>query len=163
MYASEEESPDWSKRATRVLQTARAKHSFVQANQTVMLPSKDTVEWWTFAGGAANAILARVLEEPLGGRVSFDNLKLTFREGAATSEPRIRDAMRELHGAGRPSLDDGTKLYRPGSTSRLSKFARCLPEALQQEGGARDAFDIPGARATLAEPCINADMGMPVP
>ncbi len=157
VYTGEQEDPAWSKRAREVMRTARTEHDFLQPDRTVLLPRRDTVEWWTFAGGAANALLALILEEELGGRVSLNNVKLTFREKAGSSAARIREALANLHSAGRPAEADAARLFKPGPSARLSKFAPCLPEALQQELGARDAFDVGAAQDTLAEGVVTAD------
>lgn len=154
VYTRQDEDPAWSKRARQVLQTARSSHGFLLPEETVTLAHRDLVEWWTFAGGAANAVLALVLEQNLGARVSCNNLSITFRDGAGTSEPRVRDLLRELRETGRPTIDEASRLFRPGPAARLSKFAPCLPESLQQELGARDSFDVQGARAALAESCV---------
>lgn len=156
IYTSEAEDPAWSKRARQVIRTARAGHAFLLPDRTVLTCTHDTVQWWTFAGGAANTLLAAVLEQSLGGKLVCNNVSLTFRDGAGASESRVRDALRELRDARRPSREDAARFFRPGPTARLSKFAPCLPEALQQELGAREAFDVAGAQAALAEPCVLA-------
>jgi hypothetical protein len=107
--------------------------------------------WWNFAGGAANMLLTQLLEEALGARVSADNFKLTFREKAGVSATAIVDAVAVLRGANRPSPSDAARMFQPGPSARLSKFAPCLPEALQQELGARGAFDVEGARQAVRD------------
>jgi hypothetical protein len=118
-----------------------------------LVPRKDATEWWTFAGGAANVFLALTLDEQLGGRVTADNFKLTFRGDAATSDIRVRELMAALRDSGRPSLRDAVRLFKPGPSARLSKFAPCLPDPVQQEMGAQEAFDVQGAVRALSEPC----------
>jgi ATP-dependent helicase Lhr and Lhr-like helicase len=102
--------------------------------------------------------MVRTMPDPRSGEcvLSFNNLRLIFREAAGTSEIRVRDALCELREGGRPTTEDAARLFKPGPVARLSKFAPCLPEPLQQALGARDAFDVDGARAALAEPCATA-------
>jgi ATP-dependent Lhr-like helicase len=156
VYTNDTEDPAWSKRARTVLGTARAEHEFLQTSGTSLVPRKDTVEWWTCAGGAANVLLALTLEEQLGGRVTADNFKLTFRGDAGASDIRVREAMIALRDGGRPSAEDAARHFKPGPSARLSKFAPCLPEGVQQELGASEAFDVVGARAALGEECVVA-------
>ncbi len=151
VLTSENEDPSWSKRARTVLGTSRAEHTFLRDCASPLYPTKDSVVWWNFAGGSANLLLARLLEEALGARVTADNFRITFREGAGKSAPAIVNAIAALRDAERPTRADAARLFQAGPAARLSKFAPCLPEALQQELGARDAFDVAGASEAVGE------------
>jgi len=130
-----------------VLGTSRAEHAFLRDCASPVYPTKDTVVWWNYAGGAANLLFARLLEESLGSRITADNFKLTFREGAGNNASVVIDAVAALRAQETPTQADAARLFKAGPAAGLSKFAPCLPESLQQELGARDAFDVGGGHA----------------
>lgn len=86
---------------------------------------------WNFAGGRANLLLARVLEERLGERVTASNLHLGFSGKAGESAAGIRQAQAALREAGRPDGADALRYAQGISRGRLSKFQACLPAELE--------------------------------
>ena len=140
--------PAWSQRARRVLETMRAEHGFLREERE-FIDQKDTVEWWTFAGGAANTLLARMLERDLGGRVVARNTNLTLADKAGESVAAVQDCVRRWRAAGGPSVDDARALATLAAKTELSKFEPCLPEAQLGELQMERLFDILGARNAI--------------
>jgi ATP-dependent Lhr-like helicase len=65
----DEMDPRWSQRARRVVTTMRADHAFLRDGEELVEDGTNDITWHNFAGGAANLLLARVLERELGGHV----------------------------------------------------------------------------------------------
>ena len=143
----------WSQRARRVLQTARAEHAFLREGRE-LIDQKATIEWWTFAGGAANTLLARMLERELGGRVIARNTNLTLADKAGESSAAVRDAVRRWTAEGRPSADDARALAALAVRTELSKFEPCLPPEQLGELQMVRLFDVEGARRATASSSI---------
>jgi ATP-dependent Lhr-like helicase len=137
--------PAWSQRARKVLETMRAEHEFLREGRE-FIDQKDTVEWWTFAGGAANTLLARMIERELGGRVVARNTNLTLADKAGESVAAVQECVRRWAAEGRPSADDARTLASLMVRSELSKFEPCLPEMQLRELQMERLFDIEGAR-----------------
>jgi ATP-dependent Lhr-like helicase len=146
-----EEEPDWlTPRAKNALRMERAKHAFLRDEESALLESTGEISWWSFAGGAANLVLARLLERALDDKVSSSNFHITFRGHAAESLAKVRGALEELRTAGRPTLDDAHELASLTAKQRLSKFEPCLPEPALRALQAEKLFDLEGARRGLA-------------
>jgi len=152
---SEDEPVPLTARARRALATERALHAFLKETdvEAPVVEAAAEVSWWTFAGGAANLLLARMLAKELGEKVFSTNFRVTFREGAASSIVRVRDAIETLRAAGRPSDEDALGFASEASKTRLSKFEPCLPPAKLHALQARTLFDLPAARAALSASC----------
>lgn len=150
ILVEEEVEPAWSQRARRVLETMRAEHEFLRDGRG-LLDQKDTVEWWTFAGGAANTLLARMFERELGGRVIARNTNLTLADKAGRSLTAIRHCIRRWHAEGRPSVQDAHTLASAAARAELSKFEPCLPNAQLAELQVSRLFDLRGARSCIGE------------
>lgn len=146
----EDEDPAWSQRARRVLETTRAEHGFLREGRE-LLDQKDTVEWWTFAGGAANTLLARMFERELGGRVIARNTNLTLADKAGNSIAAVRDCIRRWHAEGRPSVQDAHTLASSAARMELSKFEPCLPNEQLAELQMSRLFDLRGAHNCVGE------------
>jgi ATP-dependent Lhr-like helicase len=136
--------PAWSQRAQRVIQTMRAEHAFLSEGRE-LLNQKDTVEWWTFAGGAANTLLARMLEREFGGRVVARNTHLTLADKAGQSVAAVRESLRRWREERRPSAADARALAPATAKAELSKFEPCLPDAQLAELQMSRLFDVHGA------------------
>lgn len=150
-HLASEEEPDWlTPRAKNALRMERAKHAFLRDEESALLESTGEISWWSFAGGAANLVLARLLERALGDKVSSSNFRITFRGHAAESLAKVRGALEELRAAGRPTLDDAHELASLAAKQRLSKFEPCLPEPALRALQAEKLFDLEGARRGLA-------------
>jgi ATP-dependent Lhr-like helicase len=79
------------------------------------------VEWWTFAGGRANACLAAGLEQRAGHPASFDNFTVRFKATAqAAAAAGAIDALRTA------PVDDLLPQVDLRAIDGL-KFSACLP------------------------------------
>lgn len=150
LIVSDDVSPDWSRRAQAKLADLRAEYRDAGAGTAALVPDAHGLRLWTFGGGKANNLLARVLEEALGEKVVVDNLYLGFRGDAARSDAAIRAALAALRLAARPSHADALRLAAGCARGRLSKFQPCLPPRLESELLAESLTDAPAARSVLA-------------
>jgi ATP-dependent Lhr-like helicase len=149
-HLASDDEPDWlTPRAKNALRMERAKHAFLRDGAR-LLEATGEISWWTFAGGAANLVLARLLERAVGEKVSSSNFRITFRGHAAESVAKIRAVLDELHAAGRPTQSDARNLASLAAKQRLSKFEPCLPELALRDLQAEKLFDLEGARSALA-------------
>ncbi len=141
--------PSWSKRATTVMETVRAEH----ANLRDGIPfqqTTDSITWWTFAGGAANLLLARLLEATLGEKVTSRNNTITLKDQAGQSLVALQDALRALAERGGPTLDDArTHCRTSNAKARFSKFDACLPEEQLETLLVEGVLDVEGARRVV--------------
>jgi ATP-dependent Lhr-like helicase len=151
LIASDDVAPEWSRRAQQKLADLRAEDRDAGAGTAALVPDPHGLRLWTFGGGKANNLLARVLEEQLGEKVVVDNLYLGFRGDAARSDAAIRPALSALRLASRPSHDDALRLAEGCARGRLSKFQPCLPPRLESELLAESLTDAPAARSVLAD------------
>jgi ATP-dependent helicase Lhr and Lhr-like helicase len=140
--------PAWSKRAQRVLQTMRIEHGFLRDGEE-FLDQKGGVEWWTFAGGAANTLLARMFERELGGRVVARNTHLTLAGKAGERVAAVRECVRHWRDDRRPTMADARALAPDTAKTELSKFEPCLPVEQLAELQVSRLFDSEGARRAV--------------
>gem|GEM_PF-1809181 len=124
------EHPSWSQRARKKMQELREQHAFLQAEGDTLEPTVTGHRLWTFAGGKRNNLLAKVLEEQLGSKVTNNNLYLSFTEEAGKSEAAIRAALEALQASNRPNHGDALKFAASCARGILSKFESCLPDTL---------------------------------
>ena len=151
VLVSDKPDPSWSKRATESLQELRDEHTFLHDELVPLtdLPSNG-VRWWTFAGGRANNLLARMLETELGGRCVVRNTSIDLRDEAGRSNVAIRQAIHRFAEAGRPNEQD-TQKYADGAVrTRVSKFEECLPEHQLHKLWSRVGLDLHGAEDVVA-------------
>ena len=107
----------WSKRAKEKAQELRHEHPWVYADSTTLLqtPSGE-VQWWTFAGGIANAVLSEQLVP--GHQRRTDNLCIRFPSAVALTDVEV--LLKERLGA--------DFILTPDEDAVASlKFAECLP------------------------------------
>jgi ATP-dependent Lhr-like helicase len=142
--------PAWSQRAQRVIEGLRAQHGFLRDGQEI-LDQKDTVEWWTFAGGAANTLLARMLERELGGRTVSRNTHLTLADKAGESAAAVRECLRQWRIQRRPNAADAEALAALAAKTELSKFEPCMPDVQLAELQIARLFDVAGAQRAIDE------------
>lgn len=142
----------WSQRAQKRIASVRAEHDFLSDERAPLLDKKKEVEWWTFAGGAANTLLAKVLEAELGERLTAQNTHITFREGAAKSTVAIREKIAALRVSGRPTSDDALRFAESAARVPVSKFQQCLPAPLMSDVLAEKLLDVDGAQRVLKAP-----------
>jgi ATP-dependent Lhr-like helicase len=146
---AEENDPAWSQRAVRVLETSRAEHLFLHDEALPLIEDGADLVLWTFAGGAANVLLARILEAELGGRVVSRNTSLTLKEEAGKSAAAVRALLAQWREEHRPTVADARVHAEGAVRGRVSKFQVCLPEALLLDLLVTAAVDVEGARRAL--------------
>ena len=140
-----------SRRAVTTLDMMRSEHAFLAESPAPLLDAPEGITWWTFAGGAANLLLARTLEAELHDQVTSRNTSLTITGQAGKSIAAVRQALRKLKEEARPTEEDALRLAAQSPRQGLSKFAPCLPEDLLQELMAGNLFDVDGAGRVLGE------------
>jgi ATP-dependent Lhr-like helicase len=145
----DDEDSIWSKRAREVIATMRREHEFLQLARAPMLVVGEEISWWTFAGGSANLLLAKLIESELGGTVVVRNESLTCRGSAGESIARLQEWLASLRATGRPNPADAMRLASSAARSRISKFEPCLPESILDRLAAVMVVDIEGAVAVL--------------
>lgn len=152
VLTSEDEDPWWSRRARAVIEAQREEHTFLLREGPCLVPAPGGMRWWTFAGGAANHLLARVLVAMLGKSASADDLGVTLREGAGVSEAGVRMALERLRAEGRPNVADArAAALGMRAAQRVSKFQACLTAEMEGDLLVEALVDLEGARAVLAE------------
>lgn len=140
--------PTWSARAQKVIAEQRQMHLFLRDSPQPFVRDSVGLTWWTFAGGRANLLLARMLESELGGSVIARDSSLTMKAEAAASEFSVRQHLEHLAEHERPNMADARHHTNP-SASRLSKFEPCLPQELLADLEARETLDWRGAALTV--------------
>jgi ATP-dependent helicase Lhr and Lhr-like helicase len=144
--------PAWSRRASARMAEVRKEHAEVPPEGlSLEREPSGALRLWTFAGGRANNLIARVLEGELGERVTAANMAIRIRDGAAQSEAAVRDILARLQAEGRPDRDDALRFAASCARGRLSKFEPCVPEHLMSEHWAAVLTDPDEARRCLAE------------
>ncbi len=151
----EVDDPAWSARARRVLETARAEYAFLQDSPAPILEASDKLEWWTFAGGGANLLLARMLEAELGAKVTSNNHSVRFKDKAGESVVALRQALERLKERSAPTAEDCAKFALGGEKKRFSKFDPCLPEDLLGRLVVETSLDVDSTRKILLDPSSN--------
>ena len=137
--------PSWSKRAIESIASQRAEHKFPKDEPSPITSEADSLTWWTFAGGRANSLLARIIESELGGSCRVRNQSITATGTAADSAVALRSVVRELANTSRPDRADARRFAELCvGRQRLSKFQPCLTDTLLNEYFA-DAIDVDGA------------------
>ncbi|HEY1816354.1 MAG TPA: DEAD/DEAH box helicase [Kofleriaceae bacterium] len=150
ILVAEDSDPSWSKRAVTALDAQRQSHAFLDDGPLPLEEDPDgRCRWWTFAGGAGNRVLAGLLEQELGGRVSPGNTFIAFADGAAESSVAIRKAIDGLTARAPLAWADATRLVDPDQRSRVSKFQPCLPPTIEHGLIARETMSIDDANEVL--------------
>jgi ATP-dependent Lhr-like helicase len=143
--------PWWSRRARATVEAAREEHGFLEPAGVQLVSEGGQTRLWTFAGGAANRLLARMAEGALGGSVTSNDLSLGFTPESGRSDVAIGEWVASLRAEGRPSRADAVAAAGAFSHLRLSKFQPCLPPSLLDAYLAEVLTDPEGARESLAE------------
>ena len=153
------EDESWSKRSQTQLEHLRAEHAFLADTPDGLVDEDgDQITWHDFAGGAANVLLARLLERELGGRVVSRNTSLTFTKEAGKSLVAVRQAIAALRDEDRPQWADALRFAPDTTRSRVSKFQPCLPDRLARDLMVEKLVDIENARRTLGlPPALSSD------
>lgn len=133
-----------SKRASSRLQRLREEFGFLTRGATDWVIGRaPPAVWWTFAGGAANAVLAQALKlsaQAIGA--NCDDLSLVLRAGAETPGSRLVASV----AAWRPPAD------AVRAAGKELKFSSCLPHELLERCVAARLFDRAGALAVARLP-----------
>jgi ATP-dependent helicase Lhr and Lhr-like helicase len=143
------DDPSWSQRAREVVAALRCEHEFLRDSAAPMVVTGEEISWWTWAGGRANLLLAKLMEAELGGTVIVRNESLTCRGAAGQSIARLQEWLTDMRAAGRPTLDDALRLASSAARSRVSKFEPCLPELVLERLSAEMVVDLEGALAVV--------------
>jgi ATP-dependent Lhr-like helicase len=154
LLASRDERDCWSKRARSAMEHVREAYPWAQTDRTTLTTSaKSGVEWWTFAGGAANACLSAAIERQTGQTASFDNfaVRLRLASDPGILLPSIETLRRADPAVLRPRVDDA-------AVDGL-KFSACLPRETAIALLERRMSDGPALAAVLARPyeCLSGD------
>ncbi len=149
VLASDDVDVGWSKRAVERMAIVRVERAEEAHAGRALVADKEGWAWWTFGGGRANHLLAKVLQEELGERVTADNLRVRFRGDAANSPAAIHDAVAALAQAGRPNGVDALRVVGDVARGRVSKFQPCLPPELEARMLASKLVDVGEARLVL--------------
>lgn len=144
------EDPAWSRRAKAQLAEARDARDLPAGNDMVLMDDGLDAVLWTYAGGRANNLVAKLLEADLGERVSANNLSLRFTGAAARSTVAIREALHALRDQGRPTPEDALLHAESSARGRLSKFQPCLTPTLEAAYLASQVVSVDEARELLA-------------
>jgi len=158
ILVSDELDERWSQRAKKAIQSRRAESYFLRDGEEWISSEKaGEITWHNFAGGAANLLLARMLERELGGAVTSRNSSLTFREEAGQSLVAVKQALARLQEQNRPSWRDAMRFAPDMSASRLSKFLPCVPDDLARELQVEKLVDLATARLMVGLPPLGPD------
>lgn len=145
----DEVDPSWSKRAQQTLRRMRAEYEFLSESPSPMIEAPEEITWWTFAGGGANLLLSKLLEEELGPKTIAGNTSIRFRDDAAKSVVAVRQAIEGLRAAGRPNAADARRHAEGAARHPISKFQPCLPEGLLLDLLAERLLDTTGGRQAV--------------
>ena len=151
VLTSDDEDPWWSRRAREAIAAARAEHEFLPREGSCLTDAPGGFRWWTFAGGAANQLIARSLSSIVGDGVTADDLGVNLRGAAGQSEVGVRHALAALASRGRPDAFDARRAALDAAdATRLTKFQPCLTPAMAGDLLAERLFDVETARAVVA-------------
>ncbi len=146
----EVDDPAWSTRTRRVLETSRAEYAFLHDAPTPILESPEGLDWWTFAGGGANLLVARMLEADLGSKVTSNNHSIRLKDKAGESAVALRQALDRLRERAAPTPADCARFAMGEERKRFSKFDPCLPDDLLAQLIVESTLDVPSAKRLLA-------------
>ncbi|MBI2373946.1 MAG: DEAD/DEAH box helicase [Deltaproteobacteria bacterium] len=157
ILVSQDDDARWSKRARAVVATLRAENHFLALGDEFVPKGTSELTWHNYAGGAANLLLARVLERELGGKIVSRNTSMTFKGDAAKSTVGVRQAIEKLEAENRPSWRDALRFAPDLTQSRISKFLPCLPDDLARELLVEKLVDLTTARKLVGLPPLAPD------
>jgi len=140
----------WSKRAQAAMDTVREQYAGrVDGGGSLVLEPEGRFRWWTFAGGRGNRVLANLLEDALGAKVSANNVAVTFDGESVRSELAICQAIAELAAQAPIGWEHVAGLENGLARTRVSKFQPCLPPEMEQGLIARETMDVGDANAAV--------------
>jgi ATP-dependent helicase Lhr and Lhr-like helicase len=155
-----DEDPAWSSRAKHIIEGARAAHAFLDPEGTTFLESPEEVTWHTYAGGAANQLLARMLEHAIPAPPFMKQqgqVQLTAQERAVESS-----AFTTLTHRKRPAATDSImagvlpKVVPASSWSSAAASRRWTKATSTLSPAARTVRDLPARpRRTLCSTALD--------
>jgi len=151
LLLSDEVPPAWTERARKAMTAVRQDHIFLRDPANVITSSASAIHWWNFAGGAANLLLAQLLERELGTRVAASNLRIVAKDGAGRSEVAFRQAIERLASGEGITRAMTLEVAAKAPRGRLTKFEPCLKDEWIAELIALRLFDLEGARAAVGD------------
>lgn len=138
VLSAETAEPYWSPRAVARMGDVRNEYPWASPDRTTLVRNPNgNVQWWTFAGGLANTLIADHLGYELAGRP--DNLCVRFPTTVELAEVEKRIAAR---------LPDEIVSTPSDDAMDNLKFGECLPPPLAAEVFAA-RFSAPEAIATI--------------
>lgn len=138
----------WSQRAVTEMQEVRNDYPWAKADSTALVqhPSGD-VEWWTFAGGLANTLLADHLVPDQGAKA--DNLAIRFPHSLKLGD---------IESVIRSRLAEEIKPVPDEDSLENLKFSECLPRQVADEVFCA-RFDDPEAIGSVRGGTVRAVIG----
>ncbi len=145
LLASTEQSPAWSRRASDRLGELRQELSPICGDGSVIARREASLEWWTFAGLAANQTVVQYLQPHIESPLRADNLWINIPPD--TSVERLTQILQELHSVDAPPA---WEFQQPAGD--LLKFGDLLPDHLLRELILARIADVPRAIDILRAP-----------
>lgn len=150
LLQSSEQDPAWSRRAVERVAKLREDLSPYCGDGSVIARRGLSLEWWTFAGLAANQTLVQYLKPHIESPPRADNLWITLPSDASIN--RLSQTIKGLRGVEAPPE---WELQQPATD--LLKFADLLPPQLLQDLIMARIADIHHAREILHSPTRTID------
>jgi len=147
---SSTQNPAWSRRAVERIAELHQELADCCDEGSVIVRRGISVEWWTFAGLAANQTVVQYLQPHIDSPLRADNLWINLP--ADLPMERLNGIIQELHGVESPPHWD---LQQPAAD--LLKFGDLLPEHLLRDLILARIADIPRARLILDSPIRAVD------
>lgn len=142
---SVDQNPSWSRRAVERIAELRHDLSECCSDGSVVARRGLNLEWWTFAGLAANQTVVQYLQTHFDSQLRADNLWISLPRDISIE--RLTLVIQELRDdESSPDWD------LQQSAADLLKFGDLLPNHLLRELILARIADIPGARQILASP-----------
>lgn len=145
LLQSSDQSATWSRRAVDQIYQLRQTLAHCCAEGPVLARRGLSLEWWTFAGLAANQTLVQYLQPYFAARFRADNLLIIIPSDV--SMERLGAAINELRAADSPPDWD---LHGPARD--LLKFGDLLPDHLLRDLILARISDVPRALEILRSP-----------
>jgi ATP-dependent Lhr-like helicase len=144
-------SPGWTDRAAAQIDAQRDAFAAVPGDGVERCGPG--FRWHTFAGAAANTVLAGLVEAEAGARVRFDNLTVEGLAGAGADGPLPAEVVwRVLARARGLGSEELTRIGAGLDPELVGKFGPCLPPALRARVLARRFLDLDGVRRLAPRP-----------
>jgi ATP-dependent Lhr-like helicase len=145
---------DFSRRAKSALSEVRGGHCFVTHGEefrTHLVREAQGLAWWTFAGFAANSMLADGLADLVIPDASVEDLMLQLQPEADARQLRAAlDQRREQLTAGASSVDD--------RAIKNLKFSAAVPADLARDTVSKRLADPEGVRQAVDAPMTTTDL-----